>query len=417
MENIIKNDEINYERLLPEILNEEKIGYKGLLAGGIFSATLAAINPLAFIPGAAFVASYFYKNKFSKVSKSKQCFNGARNIYLNSIDNKVALSIALFYANKAIEYDITNFKAVAMKAFILKALGNTSEMEIVLNTIPSDRVEFNEVKDILTALQLKEPNKIKGMANDVYLTEEEIKKILKEKGFNIPKEFLDSIHKSITHIEKGEVEREEDEKSLSYVSEEKANEDISKEYIENNIDEMIIHKSEKSKGESVIKVEDHEKNEVAIDSKCESNKVEEIDRSIDKQEQELIANSLESENLDKDKNIEVSIAKEDKEIMVFNHIKNLFHENKIPCSLSMSKTSKYCDIMGENRFIRFKFNGKKEYAITPFTVKELKDTNISLQIEVTPKSETGVSRVIFNSLDDLELMNDIIIKCYNKSLT
>lgn len=374
MENIIKNDEINYERLLPEILKEEKVGYKGLLAGGIFSATLAAMNPLAFIPGVAFVASYFYKNKFSKATKSKQYFNGARDIYLNSIDNKVALSIALFYANKAIDCDISNFKAVAMKAFILKAMGNISEMEIVLNTIPNDRVEFNEVKNILTALQLKEPNKITDMPNDIYLTEEEIKKLLKEKGFNISKEFLDSIHKSIEHIEGKECAKEVDEESVSYVSEEKINEDISNGYIENNIEEIAVYKDEKHNEESVIELEEDNKNEEVVDL-------------------------------------------EDKGIIVFNHIKTLFHDNKIPCSLSMNKTSKYCDIMGENRFIRFKFNGKKEYVITPFTVKELKDTNISLKIEVTPKSEAGVSRVIFNSLDDLEFMNDLIIKCYNKSLT
>lgn len=405
MENILNNNEINYEGLLPEILKEEKVGYKGLLAGGIFSATLAAINPLAFIPGAAFVASYLYKNKFSKVTKSKQYFNGARDIYLNSVDNKVALSIALFYANKAIEYDITNFKAIAMKAFILKAMGNISEMTVVLNTIPDDRVEFNEVRDILTALQLKSPSKVNEISQEVYLTEEEIKEILKEKGFNISKEFLDSIHKSIEHLEE-EKERKKvyEKESLTYESKENVNEDISNEDIEDNIEGNI-----------------HREVAKAIEAKEENNEkdIENIEVQTKEVDMELL------EKVEEDKSVEGNLVsveevekiEEDKESVVFNHIKNLFHQNKISCSLSMNKTSRYCDIMGENRFIRFKLNGKKEYAITPFTVKELKDTNISLHVEVTPKSETGVSRVIFNSLDDLEYMNEVIIKCYNKSLT
>jgi DNA polymerase-3 subunit epsilon len=112
----------------------------------------------------------------------------------------------------------------------------------------------------------------------------------------------------------------------------------------------------------------------------------------------------------KPKIIEIS----DDEIAAFNIVKQILKNYKIDCEqICYSLTSSFLSInysMTYQRwFLRIKLSGKKKYVVTEFDIKSIKNIVGDLAVEECPKSISGQSRVLINSVDDIKKLDKLIV--------
>ena len=79
-------------------------------------------------------------------------------------------------------------------------------------------------------------------------------------------------------------------------------------------------------------------------------------------------------------------------------------------------TGNYFDIKAFYSFVSLKLNGRKQYMISKLTKDELENKFKDIVVENTTKSETGKSRIIITSANDLNNYEELIIASFDESI-
>ena len=111
---------------------------------------------------------------------------------------------------------------------------------------------------------------------------------------------------------------------------------------------------------------------------------------------------------DKNFQIEQQCYKIVKEILIKN--------NKSLEFLKSSHTGNYYDIVTFYTLVRIKLKGKKQYILSRYSEDEIKSIWQDAVCEAATKSETGTTRIIFNSPDDLFKLESFIIKDFDSNM-
>lgn len=100
------------------------------------------------------------------------------------------------------------------------------------------------------------------------------------------------------------------------------------------------------------------------------------------------------------------------ELEVGIYLKNLILNNNLNNELLAFKSSTYFTLNCLYPVLKFKLNGKKKYLIIPNDLKNIDQLNV----EPCTKTEgEDYCRLLFNSVNDLDLVNDFIIEKYNET--
>lgn len=101
----------------------------------------------------------------------------------------------------------------------------------------------------------------------------------------------------------------------------------------------------------------------------------------------------------------------------FNIIKDILIKNNRSLEYVRTNiTGNYFDIKAFYCFIRLKLNGRKQYMISQLRKDELENKFKNILIENTSKSETGNSRIILNSANDLNTFEELIINSFDNAI-
>ncbi|WP_406789735.1 hypothetical protein [Clostridium neuense] len=115
------------------------------------------------------------------------------------------------------------------------------------------------------------------------------------------------------------------------------------------------------------------------------------------------------------KNDDVVFSKD--EFKCYDIVKNiLISENKNTDYLRYSHTGNYFDIDVFYNFFRIKLTAKKHFIVSQYTIDELKNIVPDAKYELSPKSETGKTRIIIEDLNDISKFKGFILKSFDKSI-
>lgn len=120
------------------------------------------------------------------------------------------------------------------------------------------------------------------------------------------------------------------------------------------------------------------------------------------------------QEIEKNKRIEYL---DDMEKQLFDSIKTLLEDNERDIGrLDVSRTSKYFDIKYGYPFIRTKLGGKKKYILTHMPESKFLDNyGPIIDIEPAVASENGKTRLLFNDLDELDVIHPFILDEYERT--
>ncbi|WP_053242042.1 hypothetical protein [Clostridium sp. DMHC 10] len=105
------------------------------------------------------------------------------------------------------------------------------------------------------------------------------------------------------------------------------------------------------------------------------------------------------------------------ELKCYEIIKDmLISENKNIEYLRYSRTGNYFDINIFYNFFRIKLTAKKHFIVSRYSMDELKAVIPDGNYELSPKSETGRTRIIIEDLNDILKFKGLILKSFDKSI-
>ncbi|GAA0735791.1 3'-5' exonuclease [Clostridium oceanicum] len=94
----------------------------------------------------------------------------------------------------------------------------------------------------------------------------------------------------------------------------------------------------------------------------------------------------------------------------------LIKNNKSLEYIRTGYTGNYFDIKAFYSFVRLKLNGRKQYMISNLTKEELENKFKNIVVENTTKSETGKSRILITSSNDLNNYEELIINSFDDAI-
>ncbi|MBU3146736.1 3'-5' exonuclease [Clostridium sp. CF012] len=103
------------------------------------------------------------------------------------------------------------------------------------------------------------------------------------------------------------------------------------------------------------------------------------------------------------------------ELQCFENVKQmLIKNNKSIKFLKANHIGNYYDILTFYTLVRIKLQGKKQYILTKYSQDEIQSVWKDAIYEAATKSETGTTRILFNSPDDLFKIEPLILKDFDK---
>ncbi|MGZ0084543.1 3'-5' exonuclease [Caldibacillus thermoamylovorans] len=97
-------------------------------------------------------------------------------------------------------------------------------------------------------------------------------------------------------------------------------------------------------------------------------------------------------------------------------IRILNDHNRDTSLVRYSRTSTYLDIQAFYSFARIKLTGKKKYLLSKRPKKEIIEICPNATCEPAPKSETGHTRILIQTPDDLLLVSPLIVEAFDEAL-
>ncbi len=108
---------------------------------------------------------------------------------------------------------------------------------------------------------------------------------------------------------------------------------------------------------------------------------------------------------------------DDYELETYNKIISILDKNnKRTDLLHFNKTSKYLDIINYYRMLRIKLGGKKKYIIAKHNKNCLEKYNNLVDMEDCPVSENGTTRLLFDEIEELNILEDFILESFDESI-
>ncbi|WP_298840317.1 3'-5' exonuclease [Clostridium sp.] len=102
------------------------------------------------------------------------------------------------------------------------------------------------------------------------------------------------------------------------------------------------------------------------------------------------------------------------ELQCFENVKQiLLKNNKVIKFLKPNHIGNYYDILSFYSLVRIKLQGKKQYILTRHSQDEIQSVWKEAICEAATKGETGTTRILFNSPDDLFKIESLIIKDFD----